>query len=51
MQVTRLIAPDIAATMALAGWDVATKGAELTERVVRLVQGHLNAESADHAPA
>ena len=51
MQVTRLIAPDIAATMALAGWDVATKGAELTERVVRLVQGHLDAESVDHAPA
>ncbi|MEX0284183.1 MAG: 3-deoxy-D-manno-octulosonic acid transferase [Paracoccaceae bacterium] len=48
-QVARLIAPDIAAEMALAGWDVATEGAELTERVIKLSHDLLDESEADHA--
>lgn len=41
--VSRLTAPDVAARMALAGWDVATEGAELTERMVTLLNDLLDA--------
>lgn len=41
--VTRLIAPDQAAAMAHAGWDVISHGAELTDRVIDLVQNTLDA--------
>lgn len=40
--VTRLIAPDQAATMAHAGWDVISNGAELTDKVTDLVQDALD---------
>ena len=36
--VSRLIAPDQAATMAHAGWEVVSQGAELTDKVTDLVQ-------------
>ncbi|SPH22990.1 3-deoxy-D-manno-octulosonic acid transferase [Ascidiaceihabitans donghaensis] len=41
--VTRLMAPDHAATMALAGWDVASESAAVTDRIVDLVQDALDA--------
>lgn len=41
--VTRLIAPDQAASMAHAGWDVISHGAELTDRVTELVEATLDA--------
>lgn len=44
-----LIAPDHAAAMALAGWEVATEGAETTDRLVGLIQVHLDRRQADHA--
>lgn len=40
--VTQLIAPDQAATMAVAGWDVISQGAALTDRVIELVQNALD---------
>tara|TARA_R110002049_G_scaffold44333_5_gene130031 strand:+ start:82519 stop:83748 length:1230 start_codon:yes stop_codon:yes gene_type:complete len=40
--VSRLIAPDQAATMAHAGWDVISQGAELADRVIDLVQDTLD---------
>ncbi|MCV3270191.1 3-deoxy-D-manno-octulosonic acid transferase [Roseobacter sinensis] len=40
--VTRLIAPDQAAAMAHAGWDVISQGAELTDRVIELVEETLD---------
>ena len=46
--VTSLIAPDHAATMAHAGWDVISQGAELADRVVDLVQDALD---RDRSPA
>lgn len=42
--VSHLIAPDQAATMAHAGWDVISQGAALTDRVVDLVQDALDRE-------
>lgn len=48
-QVARLIAPDLAAEMALAGWDVATQGAELTARVMTLTEDLLDGTEADDA--
>lgn len=50
-EVARLMAPDLAAQMALAGWDVATEGAELGERLLTLVQDRLDAAEARHARA
>ena len=44
--VSRLIAPDQAATMAHAGWDVISEGAALTDRVTDLVQDALDAAQA-----
>ncbi|MFD2739674.1 3-deoxy-D-manno-octulosonic acid transferase [Sulfitobacter aestuarii] len=40
--VSRLIAPDQAATMAHAGWDVISEGAALTDKVIDLVQDALD---------
>ena len=42
--VSRLIAPDQAATMAHAGWDVISEGAELADRVIEMVQDRLDEE-------
>lgn len=42
--VTQLIAPDQAAAMAHAGWDVVSEGADLTDRVIDLVQAALDGE-------
>ncbi len=42
--VSRLIAPDQAATMAHAGWDVISQGAALTDKVIDLVQDTLDLE-------
>ncbi|GAA6175702.1 3-deoxy-D-manno-octulosonic acid transferase [Sulfitobacter pacificus] len=42
--VSRLIAPDQAATMAHAGWDVISQGAELTDRIIDLIQDALDRE-------
>ncbi|MFK7750965.1 MAG: 3-deoxy-D-manno-octulosonic acid transferase [Sedimentitalea sp.] len=47
----QLIAPDRAAAMALAGWELATDGAELVDRLVDLVQDHLDNEAGSDAPA
>lgn len=41
--VTRLIAPDQAAKMAMAGWEVVTQGASTTNRIIDVVQSRLNA--------
>jgi len=40
--ITRLVAPDHAAAMALAGWQVVTEGAKLTDQLVELVQDRLD---------
>lgn len=42
--VSRLIAPDQAATMAHAGWDVISEGAALTDKVTDMVQDALDAK-------
>ena len=42
--VTRTTAPDLAAQMAMAGWDVTTSGARSLDRIVSLVQSHLDAK-------
>lgn len=42
--VSTLIAPDHAATMAHAGWDVISQGAALTDKIIDLVQDTLDAE-------
>lgn len=44
--VSRLIAPDQAATMAHAGWDVISQGAALTDRVIDMVQDALDRRAA-----
>lgn len=41
--VTHLIAPDNAASMAHAGWDVISEGAEVVDNVITLVHGSLDA--------
>ncbi|NNE53685.1 MAG: 3-deoxy-D-manno-octulosonic acid transferase [Sulfitobacter sp.] len=41
--VSRLIAPDQAATMAHAGWDVISQGAEIADRIAEAVQDRLDA--------
>lgn len=45
--VSRLIAPDQAAVMAHAGWDVISRGAALTDKVIDLVQDTLDQQEAD----
>lgn len=44
--VSRLNAPDQAATMAHAGWDVISRGAALTDKVIDLVQDTLDIQQA-----
>ncbi len=44
--VSRLIAPDQAASMAHAGWEVVSEGAETVDRIVDLVQDSLDAVRA-----
>ncbi|MBB3994320.1 3-deoxy-D-manno-octulosonic-acid transferase [Sulfitobacter undariae] len=44
MAVSRLVAPDQAAIMAHAGWDVISEGAALTDRISDLVQDTLDAQ-------
>ena len=44
--VNRLIAPDQAATMAQAGWDVISRGAAVTDKVIDLVQETLDQREA-----
>jgi 3-deoxy-D-manno-octulosonic-acid transferase len=44
--VSRLIAPDQAAAMAHAGWDVISQGAEIADRITDLVQDALDAAEA-----
>jgi 3-deoxy-D-manno-octulosonic-acid transferase len=47
--VIRLVAPDHAAAMALAGWQVVTEGAALSDRLVEMVQDRLDLKGAHHA--
>ncbi|MEP4195071.1 MAG: glycosyltransferase N-terminal domain-containing protein [Aliishimia sp.] len=49
--VVRLIAPDLSATMAHAGWDVVTEGAEIVDGVIDLVQDSLDERLAEKAKA
>ena len=42
--VTSLVAPDQAASMAHAGWDVISQGADLTDRVISLIHSVLDGE-------
>lgn len=49
-EVTRLMAPDLAAEMAFAGWEVVTEGAELIVYLQELVQDYLGIDGATHAP-
>ncbi len=44
MAVSRLVAPDQAAIMAHAGWDVISEGAALTDRITDLVQDTLDTQ-------
>ena len=44
MAVSRLVAPDQAATMAHAGWEVVSEGAALTDRITDLVQDTLDTQ-------
>lgn len=45
----QLMAPDHAAAMALAGWEVATEGAETTDRLLDLIQDGLDRNGGNHA--
>ncbi|MBV1895521.1 MAG: 3-deoxy-D-manno-octulosonic acid transferase [Rhodobacteraceae bacterium] len=47
--VVQLIAPDHSATMALAGWEVVTESAHLTDQLVDQVQDILDMREASHA--
>ena len=42
--VTQLISPDHAASMAMAGWDVISEGAAITDRIMELIQNALDAK-------
>ena len=41
--ISQIIAPDHAAQMAMAGWDVVTRGADSLDRIISLVQSRLDA--------
>ncbi|MDK3071595.1 glycosyltransferase N-terminal domain-containing protein [Sedimentitalea sp. JM2-8] len=49
--VLQLIAPDHAAAMALAGWDVVTEHARMTDILVDTIQDFLDLRGGSHAPA
>ena len=40
--ISQMIAPDHAAQMAMAGWDVVTRGADSLDRIISLVQSRLD---------
>ena len=44
-----LLAPDQAADMALAGWQLLTEGAPQADALIEMVQDILDQRSADHA--
>ncbi len=44
--ISNLIAPENAASMAHAGWDIVSEGAEVVDRVIELVQGSLDSRRA-----
>jgi len=48
--VSNLIAPENAASMAHAGWDVVSEGAEVVDRVIGLVQTTLDRDPSGGAP-
>jgi 3-deoxy-D-manno-octulosonic-acid transferase len=48
-QVLRLSVPDKAAAMALAGWQVVTDGARLTDRLIEEIQSRLDQREERHA--
>ena len=41
--ISQIIAPDHAAQMAMAGWDVVTRGADSLDRIISLIQSRLDA--------
>ena len=45
LAVTQVVAPDRAAQMAMAGWDLLTEGADSLDRIVELVQARLDGET------
>ena len=45
--VMRLIAPDSAATMALAAWEVVSEGAEITDQLIDMIQDTLDRRGED----
>lgn len=47
--VVQLLAPDRAADMALAGWQIITEGAPQADTLIEMVQDILDQRSADHA--
>lgn len=47
--VVQLLAPDHAATMALAGWQLVTEGAHQIDQVIELVQDRLDEREVNHA--
>lgn len=49
-EVVRLAAPDAAAQMALAGWQVVTEGAHLTDQLLERIQDLLDLREGEHAP-
>jgi 3-deoxy-D-manno-octulosonic-acid transferase len=49
--VLQLIAPDHAAAMALAGWDVVTEDAQMTDTLVDMIQDYLDRRGGHDAPA
>lgn len=50
-RVVELLAPDRAADMALAGWNLVTEGAQLTDELIDMVQEHLDRRRMEHAGA
>lgn len=49
--VIQLAAPDHAAAMALAGWEVVTEGAAMTDKLVDLILDNLDRRQVQNAPA
>ena len=49
LKVIQLSAPDKAAEMAVAGWQVVTEGAELTDHLLERIQDMLDLQEAQHA--
>ncbi|WP_371810309.1 3-deoxy-D-manno-octulosonic acid transferase [Ruegeria sp. HKCCD8929] len=47
--VVELLSPDQAASVALAGWQVVSEGAQLTDQLIDMVQDRLDRRRAEHA--